>query len=104
MIAWCLTGLTAIGMAVAGVPEAQAGGGRGEIEAACKSHGYTAEVGCPCIADRAMEQMNEAQRAWLVASISRNKTELARLQGAMTVVEIVAVGTFMTLAPQQCSQ
>jgi hypothetical protein len=93
-----------MGVAGAAAPEALAGGGRGEIEAACKAHGYAAGSACPCIADRAMQQMNEAQRAWLVASITRNQAESARLQGTMTVVEIVAVGTFMTLAPQQCSQ
>ena len=104
MRAWWLTGLAAMGMAAAGAPDALAGGSRGEIVAACKSHGYAAETACPCIADRAMEQMNEAQRAWLVASMSRNEAESAGLQGAMTVQEIVAVGTFMSQAPQQCSQ
>jgi len=85
-------------------PEAMAAAGRTDVLAACQRHGYVATSACPCVADRAMKNLDDAQRAWLVASISENATETARLQGAMTVQEIVGVGTFMTQAPHQCTQ
>ena len=103
MRAWWVSGLAVMSM-VSAAPDVMGAGGRGEVLSACKAHGYVAESACGCVADRAMKNLDEAQRAWLVASITQNETETARLQGAMTVKEIVGVGTFMTLAPHQCAQ
>ena len=103
MRAWWLSGLAVMSM-VSAAPDVMAAGGRSEVLAACKTHGYVAESACGCVADRAMKSLDDAQRAWLVASISQDEAESARLQGAMTVKEIVGVGTFMTLAPHQFTQ
>jgi len=64
--------------------------------------GLTAS-GCKCVADTAASELNEIQQAFVAAQVTRNMSEIARIQGGMTQNDMMAAGTFMTAAPSRCA-
>ncbi len=77
---------------------------RSDVDAACRTQQWLSAVACPCIADRAMANLNGKQRAWLIAGVRKDQTEANRLQGEMTNDELLQVGTFMAQNPVECQQ
>ncbi|MCP4330887.1 MAG: hypothetical protein GY791_21070 [Alphaproteobacteria bacterium] len=86
------------------IPTAASADRRGEIEAACRTQQWMAASGCACIADSAMADLNETQRAWMLASAKNDRAEANRIQGEMTMNELQALGAFMAQNSVACQQ
>lgn len=59
--------------------------------------------GCQCISDSAAAELNDNQQAFVVAQVTGDNAEFTRLQGSMTMDEMMAAGTFVTTAPSRCA-
>jgi hypothetical protein len=59
--------------------------------------------GCKCISAAAAAELNDTQQAFVAAQVTRNKADAARIQGTMTMDEMMQAANFMTTAPSRCA-
>ncbi|MDP2619383.1 MAG: hypothetical protein Q8P46_04285 [Hyphomicrobiales bacterium] len=64
--------------------------------------GFSAS-GCKCISNTAAVELNDTQQAFVAAQVTKNQAEIARIQGAMTMDEMMQAANFMTTAPSRCA-
>lgn len=58
---------------------------------------------CECIAAKAAS-LSDSQQAFVVAMVTKNKSEAASMKAKLSVEEQVQTGKFMTSAPSQCAK
>ncbi len=81
---------------------AQSGAGE-TLEKECKAKLGLSDSACKCIGTKAEADLNEKQQALVVAIVTENDAEQAKLQADMTQDEMVTAGEFMTSAPGACA-
>lgn len=58
---------------------------------------------CECISAKAAS-LSDSQQAFVVAMVTKNKSEAASIKAKLSVEEQVQTGKFMTSAPSQCAK
>lgn len=72
------------------------------LDQCAKQLGFS-DPGCTCIADGAEVQLSEAQRALLIAQITRDTPDIDRLTARLTPSERAIVTNFLHSAPGICA-
>lgn len=73
------------------------------LEKECKAQLGLSDSACKCIGEKAAADLNAKQQALVVAIVTENDAEQAKLQADMTQAEMAAAGEFMTSAPGSCA-
>lgn len=72
------------------------------IERECQSQlGYSLER-CGCFGDTAAATLSDKEQAFVAAQVMKDQAAIARVQGTMTMDEMMVAGQFMTTIAQQC--
>lgn len=71
---------------------------------ACVSSGNLPPEVCPCTAEKAAEELWPDGFNFLVASLSGNDEEAARLRNELDLSEAMAAGTFMARGAAECAR
>lgn len=91
-------------LAASYVLESPAMAGNAEIlEQECHKQLRLGDSACACIGDQAEKQLNENQRALVVALVTKNQAASGAVQAKMTVEELTEAGKFMQEAPKLCA-
>lgn len=94
--ALAVAGLTFGGVSIANADDDAA------ILASCTADLQLSASGCACVLDKVHEELNDNQRAFLVAAVTEDQANMVTAQMALTGEEMMEVATFMTTTPQQC--
>lgn len=71
------------------------------IEACLLTGGYEREV-CECTAEKATAELSATSRAFVVATLTKDKHEIERLSDELSMQEALAAGKFMAKTPGLC--
>lgn len=86
------------------LPVPVAAGTAETLEAECHKQLSLNDEGCECIGERAEDELNEKQQAFVIAMVTDDKAAGAELQGKMTAEELTAAAEFMMSAPSDCAE
>ena len=78
-------------------------GDRETIHERCGIQLQLGDAGCDCIADRAMAELNETQREFLIAAVKDDAAGRQRGYAEMSGPELMEVTNFLTQAPTDCA-
>ena len=72
------------------------------ILASCKHDLRLSDSGCACVLEKVHSELNEAQFAFFVASVSGDVAGQQKAQMQLTGEDMQKLAMFMTTTPQQC--
>lgn len=92
--------ILALGFVAAGGAQAQT---LGPVGTACGAATNLPTKICECVDDRAEAELDDDQRAFVVAMLMGDDAETARLRGQLSASAMIDAATFVTDAPADCA-
>jgi hypothetical protein len=73
-----------------------------DVEAACNAASNLPAAVCTCMGERAMTELNDAQRTLLVAGFNGNEALAASTRATMPPMDMIGMANFATDTPMAC--